>query len=551
MKVKNVMGEFNYKEVYNSWKWNIPEKYNIGYDCVDKHTDTDRKNKIALYWEDSEGNTDKFTYNDMKNLTNKFGNVLRNLGFKKGDRFLIRLPNIPAFQISFLGGVKIGAVPIPSSVMFRAHEVEYRINDSNSKAVITTNKYVNEVHEIKDKCPSLENIIVVDEPYNDELYFEELMKDASTNIEIEPTKKDDMAFFCYTSGTTGNPKGAVHLHRWVPGNDPSVLYWQDGKDDDIIAHTGDLSWIFPLGNGFLYPWRHGFSTFIYQGRFNPEKWYQLLEKYKITNLASVPTAYRMFLTVKDAKKKYDLSSLRHCISAGEPLNPEVIKEWKRRFGLDIYDGIGMTEVMVYLSNIRGMKIKPGSCGKPQPGKVCALVDKNGKSVRQGESGILAIKETDPGLFKEYWNKTDKTKESFKNGWFLSGDVLYQDEEGYYWFSGWDDDLIMAAGYRISPFEVESAIISHPDVLECAVVASPDEIRGVIVKAFVVLHDMTKASDELVKDIQEHTKRVAAPYKYPREVEFVDELPKTQSGKIKRKQLRELEIERKLGGMKKI
>ena len=545
------MGEFNYKEVYNSWKWNIPEEYNIGYDCVDKHTETDRKNKIALYWEDSEGNTDKFTYNDMKNLTNKFGNVLRNLGFKKGDRFLIRLPNIPEFQISFLGGVKIGAVPIPSSVMFRAHEVEYRINDSNSKAVITTNKYVNEVNEIKDKCPSLENIIVVDEPYNDELYFEELMKDASTNLEIEPTKKDDMAFFCYTSGTTGNPKGAVHLHRWVPGNDPSVLYWQDGKDEDIIAHTGDLSWIFPLGNGFLYPWRHGFSTFIYHGRFNPEKWYQLLEKYKITNLASVPTAYRMFLTVKDAEKKYDLSHLRHCISAGEPLNPEVIKEWKQRFGLDIYDGIGMTEVMVYLSNIRGMKIKPGSCGKPQPGKVCALVDKNGKSVKQGESGILAIKETDPGLFKEYWNKPDKTKESFKNGWFLSGDVLYQDEEGYYWFSGRDDDLIMAAGYRISPFEVESAIISHPDVLECAVVASPDEIRGVIVKAFVILHDMSKASDELVKEIQEHTKRVAAPYKYPREVEFVDELPKTQSGKIKRKQLRELEIERKMGGMKKI
>jgi len=545
------MGEFNYKEVYNSWKWNIPEKYNIGYDCVDKHTETDRKNKIALYWEDSEGNTDKFTYNDMKNLTNKFGNVLRNLGFKKGDRFLIRLPNIPEFQISFLGGVKIGAVPIPSSVMFRAYEVEYRINDSNSKAVITTNKYVNEVNEIKDKCPSLENIIVVDEPYNDELYFEELMKDASLNLDIEPTKKDDMAFFCYTSGTTGNPKGAVHLHRWVPGNDPSVLYWQDGKDEDIIAHTGDLSWIFPLGNGFLYPWRHGFSTFIYHGRFNPERWYQLLEKYKITNLASVPTAYRMFLTVKDAEKKYDLSHLRHCISAGEPLNPEVIKEWKRRFGLDIYDGIGMTEIMVYLSNIRGMKIKPGSCGKPQPGKVCALVDKNGKPVKQGESGILAIKETDPGLFKEYWNKPDKTKESFKNGWFLSGDVLYQDEEGYYWFSGRDDDLIMAAGYRISPFEVESAIISHPDVLECAVVASPDEIRGVIVKAFVILHDMSKASDELVKEIQEHTKRVAAPYKYPREIEFVSELPKTQSGKIKRKQLRELEIERKMGGMKKI
>ncbi|RLF53651.1 MAG: acyl-CoA synthetase [Thermoplasmata archaeon] len=545
------MGEFNYEKVYNSWKWDIPDDYNIGYDCVDKHTETEKKNKIALYWEDAEGNTDKLTYNDMKRLTNKFGNVLRDLGFKKGDRFLIRLPNVPEFQVSFLGGVKIGAVPIPSSVMFKAHEVEYRIKDSSSKVVITTPQYVKEVNEIKENCTSLENIIVVGEAYDDQLSYDDLMRKASQNLDIEPTKKDDMAFFCYTSGTTGDPKGAVHLHRWVPGNDPSVLFWQDAKDDDILAHTGDLNWIFPLGNGFLYPWRHGFSTFIYDGRFNPERWYSLLEKYKITVLASVPTAYRMFLTVKDAEKKYDLSNLRHCISAGEPLNPEVIKRWKQRFGIEIHDGIGMTEVMVYLSNIKGMKIKPGSCGKPQPGKICAIVDHDGNPLPRGESGILAVKENDPGLFKEYWNKPDKTRECFKNGWFLTGDVLYQDEEGYYWFSGRDDDLIMAAGYRISPFEVESAVISHPDVLECAVVASPDEIRGVIVKAFVVLHDKSKASGDLVRDIQEHTKMVAAPYKYPREIEFVDELPKTQSGKIKRKQLRELERERKLGGVKKL
>ena len=222
----------------------------------------------------------------------------------------------------------------------------------------------------------------------------------------------------------------------------------------------------------------------------------------------------------------------------------VVQKWKQQFNLDIYDGIGMTEIMVYLSNFEGMKIKPGSCGKPQPGRICSIVDHNGNVLPQGEPGILALKKDDPGLFKEYWNKEDTTKQSFKNDWFLTGDVLYQDEGGYYWFSGRDDDLIMAAGYRISPFEVESAIISHPDVLECAVVASPDETRGVIVKAFVILLDNAKASDNLIKNIQEHTKIVAAPYKYPREIEFVDELPKTQSGKIKRKQLRELEIERK-------
>jgi len=538
------MGELNYKKEYEKWKWDIPKNYNIGYDVCDKHTKTKKKDKIALYWENFEGKTRKFTFQEISNLSNQFGNALKKLGFKKGDRFLIRLPNIPEFQISFIGGVKIGAVPIPSSVMFRSHEVEYRLNDSSSKAVITTPKYVKEVHEVQKNCPTLKNIIVVGDTEKNDISYQELIKNSSNSLKLEQTKSNDMAFFCYTSGTTGNPKGAVHLHSWALGNDPSVLFWQNAKEDDIITHTGDLNWIYPLGNGFLYVWRWGITTLVHEGRFDSDHWFKLMEKYKVTNLASVPTAYRMFLTVKDAEKKYDLSSLRHCISAGEPLNPKVISEWKRRFGLDIHDGIGMTEIMVYLSNIRDMRIKPGSCGKPQPGHICALVDENGEPVKTGESGVLAVKDTDPGLFREYWNKPDKTKESFKNGWFLSGDVLYQDEEGYYWFSGRNDDLIKASGYRISPFEVESAIISHPEVLECAVVASPDETRGTIIKAYVVLHDRKKASDNLVKDIQEHTKMVAAPYKYPREIEFVEELPKTQSGKIKRKQLRELEIEKK-------
>jgi acetyl-CoA synthetase len=538
------MGEFDYNTEYKNWKWKIPKKYNIGYDVADKHAEGKNKGKIALYWENAEGKTEKFTFGEIKNLSDRFGNALKNLGFKKGDRFLIRLPNIPAFQISFIGGVKIGAVPIPSSVMFREHEVEYRINDSSAKAVITTPKYAKEVHAIEKNCKTLKHIIIVGDTELGELSFNDMIKESSANLELEPTSSSDMAFFCYTSGTTGNPKGAVHLHRWVPGNDPSVLYWQNAKENDIIAHTGDLNWIYPLGNGFLYVWRWGITTFVYEGKFDPNKWFELLEKYKVTNLASVPTAYRMFLTVKDAEKKYNLKSLRQCISAGEPLNPKVISEMKRRFGLDVYDGIGMTEVMVYVSNMRGMKIKSGSCGKPHPGHICALIDENGEQVPQGESGVLAINKKDPGLFREYWNKNEKTTESFKGEWFLSGDVLYQDEDGYFWFSGRNDDLIKASGYRISPFEVESAIISHPDVLECAVVASPDEMRGTIIKAYVILHDRTKASDKLVKDIQEHAKKVAAPYKYPREIEFVTELPKTQSGKIKRKELRELEKEKK-------
>ncbi|MFO7678127.1 MAG: AMP-binding protein [Thermoplasmatota archaeon] len=534
------MGDFNYQKEYNSWKWDIPDNYNIAFDVVDKHTKTNKKNHIALYWENEKGNCKTFSFLEMKRLTNKFGNILRSLNIKKGDRYLIRLPNIPEFQISFLGGIKLGAVPIPSSVMFRSPEIQYRIHDSKSKAIITTSTYLKEVKEIQNNCPSLKHVIVIGENKKDCLHYKTLMHEASPNLENEQTTKDDMSFFCYTSGTTGDPKGAVHCQRWVPANDPSLLYWQAAKEDDIIAHTGDLSWIYPLGNGFLYPWRWGISTFIYNGKFDAEKWFELLQKYKITNLASVPTAYRIFVKIEEVNKKYDLSNLRHCISAGEPLNPEVIKRWKDMFGKYIYDGIGMTEIMVYLSNIYGMKIKPGSCGKPQPGKICGIVDSTGKEKPFGEPGILAVKRTDPGLFQQYWNKTKKTKDCFKNEWFLTGDILYQDTDGYYWFSGRDDDLIMASGYRISPFEVESAIISHPEVLEAAVVASPDEIRGVIVKAFVILRNQKKASDHLIKEIQKHCKNIAAPYKYPREIEFVETLPKTQSGKIKRKDLRELE-----------
>jgi len=534
---------FNYNKEWSSWKWDIPEFYNIGADVVDRHAESEKGDNVALYWRNADGEEKNYTFLDLKYLTNKFGNALKEIGLGKNDRFLIRLPNIPEFQISFIGGVKIGAIPIPSSVMFRAPEIEYRINDSKAVAVVTSPQYIKEVEAVVKNCPTLDNIFVVGDTEKYLSYWG-LMNSMSPHLKLAKTRSDDIAFFCYTSGTTGPPKGAVHLHRWVLGNDPSAKYWQALRENDIVAHTGDLSWIFPLGNGFLYVWRWGVSTLIYNGRFQPEAWFELIEKYRVTNLASVPTCYRLFLTVKDAENRYDLSSLRHCISAGEPLNPEVVQEWKRRIGLEIYDGIGMTEVMVYLSNFDGLPIKSGSCGKPQPGHECAIVDENGTPLPPEEDGILAIKIDDPGLFQEYWNKPQETAICHKNEWFLTGDVLYKDDDGYYWFSGRSDDLIMASGYRISPFEVESAVISHPSVLEAAVVASPDSMRGVNVKAFIILNQGYEPSDNLAKDIQKHTKRVAAPYKYPREIEFVESLPKTQSGKIKRKELREQESRKK-------
>jgi len=539
------MAAYDWEKEFKAWKWNVPEHFNMGYDCCDKWADDPKTaNKTCLMWESEKGDTRKFTFAEMKAASNRFGNVLRKLGVKKGDRFLIRLPNVPEFQMAVLGGFKIGAVPIPSSMMFKDHEIEYRLNDSDAVAVLTSPEAVGEVDKIIANCPSVKNVIIVGKTKGDEVDLEKEMKAASDKLTIEKTKSTDIAFFCYTSGTTGNPKGAVHEHRWGMGNDPNALFWQAYQKDDIFAHTGDLNWIFPFGNGFIYAWRHGITTLVYQGRFDPAKWYSLMAKYKVTNLASVPTCYRMFLTVKDAEKTYDLKALRHCISAGEPLNPEVVVEWKRRFGIDILDGIGMTEIMVYLSNQKGMPIKPGSCGRPQPGHICAVVDDKGTPQPVGQEGNLAVKRDDPSLFREYWKKPEKTTECFVGEWFLSGDTLRIDEDGYFWFAGRGDDLIKASGYRISPFEVESAVNSHPAVLESAAVASPDPIRGTIVKSFVVLREGQKPSDKLVEDIQDHVKKVSAAYKYPREIEFVSSLPKTQSGKTKRKVLREQEKDRK-------
>ena len=526
---------------------NPPEKYNFGKDLTDNNCKKGLGNKVALYWEDSDGNEKKYTYWELRDLSNKFGNVLRNLGIKKGERIFFRMPNIPEYYICALGISKIGAVHIPSSTMFREKEIEYRIRDSGAVAVVVKDELLKEVENIKDNCPNLKHIIVIGDNQGKYLSYEELMANASRELEIEDTRADDIAFIAYTSGTTGDPKGVVHMQRYPLAYKYLIKYWHDYREDDVVACPSEIGWLLPVASTFLYALKAGVSVVFYRekGAFNPEKWFQLFEKYKITNFVGTPTIYRMFLTVKDAEKKYDLSSWRHATSAGEPLPPDTFYQVKERFGVELLDGIGMSEVMVNVHNISGMKIKPGSCGKPGPGIKIAVLNDDGTPTPVGEIGNLVIGRDHPGLMLEYWNKPEKTAEVFKSEeWFWGGDVVSVDKDGYFFFHGRADDVIKASGYRISPFEVESALLSHPAVHEAAAVESPDEIRGNVVKGFIVLKPGYEPSEELIKELQKHCKEVAAPYKYPRKIEFVESLPKTQSGKIKRKELRAKEFAKK-------
>ncbi|MBM3200325.1 acyl-CoA synthetase [Candidatus Woesearchaeota archaeon] len=532
--------KFNYKTASKKFKWDIPEEFNMAWNLIEDNIGKGKKDDVALYWENSDGDTKKFTYEELRLASNKFANALKKTGVQKGDRILFRTPNIPEFMISFLGCVKTGVVPIPSSTLYKSAEVEYRINDSGAKAVLTTADHAEVLEKVN--CESLENVIVVGGAKGGQLEYEKLVSDASSEFDFTPTKAEETSFMMYTSGTTGHPKAAVHAHRWSIGNDPNAKFWAAYKPKDLVSHSGELNWIFTLANNFVCPFRAGVPVFLYQEkvRFNPEKWLQLIEKYKITNYAATPTIYRMLLTVQDAEKRFNLKSLEHCISAGEALPQDTFKEWKKRFKTKIFDGIGQTEVMVFVSNMDGMKINPGSCGRPQPGHKVAIINEKGEELPPNTPGSLALDRNDPGLMKEYWQKPEKTAEVFQGKWYVTGDTLEIDEKGYLWFKGRGDDLIKASGYRISPFEVESALASHPAVLESAAVQSPDELRGNVVKAFIILKENYAPSEELIKQIQDHVKEIAAPYMYPRKVEFVKELPKTQSGKIKRKELREAE-----------
>lgn len=522
-----------YYDELKNFKLDVPEKFSFPLDVFDKWDDA-----TALIWTNGES-TQRFSFKDLTILSSKLAGGLKSLGINKGDKVLILLPNIPQWWVIILAIMRINAVAIPGTTLLTPKDIEYRLKAAEIKAVISDSENASKIEEAVNKYDKDILLINVDKQSGWKSYDEVLKGDAFIG---ERTYSDDPAFIFFTSGTTGLPKMVLHTQVSYPlAHKITGKFWLDLKPEDIHWNLSDTGWAKAAWSSFFGPWNMGATVFTYfrKGKFSPALIVDTLKKYKITTLCAPPTAYRMIV------KEFPLNELkfhtvRHFVAAGEPLNPEIISIWKEATGEWIYNGYGQTETVNTLAMLRAIPMKAGATGFPTPGFNIDIVDDNGNPLPPNTEGNIAIKinpERPVGLFKEYIGDKLEMAAAFRGEWYYTRDRGYKDEDGYFWFVGREDDVIISAGYRIGPFEVESALIKHPAVKEAAVVASPDEVRGEVVKAFIVLTQDYVPSEELVKEIQDFVKKETAPYKYPRKIEFVDELPKTISGKIKRKELK--------------
>ncbi|MCL1926490.1 MAG: AMP-binding protein [Syntrophorhabdaceae bacterium] len=545
----------DYDETYKTFSIEVPKHYNFAFDVVENWAKKDR-NRLAMIWVDQSGAEKKFTFWDMMIHSNEAANILMKYGIQKGDRVLLMLPRIPEWWTLVLGIMKLGAIYCPSPSMLTVKDIEYRMKVGNFKMVITDTRNMEKVDAVSERCPKLQLRMIVDDVpgvrpnnswigYQNELYYPapvstKLVSSAGRNI-----RSDDPMLIYFTSGTSKDPKMALHNYAHPLGQIVTARFWHDLNQDDVHFTVSDTGWA-KCGWGKIFgQWSCGACVFVYnyKDNFVATNLLPLIEKYGITSFCAPPTIYRM-LIIADLKK-FSFHELRSCTSAGEPMNPEVIKLWREGTGLTIRDGYGQSETCCCVASFPGMEVRPGSMGKPMPGWKIEIMDENGHPVPQGEIGRIAIS-LNPrpvGLITEYLNNPQENKEMFVDGWYYTGDKAYMDADGYFWFVGRTDDMIKSSGYRISPFEIESVLLEHPAVKESAVVGSPDSIRGAVVKAFVTLHDNHEPSEMLAHDIQQYVKHATAPYKYPRILEFMPELPKTVSGKIRRAELRKQEMKR--------
>ena len=535
----------SYEDFKANYKVNIPEDFNFGFDVVDAWAEAD-KNKKALVWCNDHGEEKTFTFSDISRLSNKTANYFRSLGIKKGDVVMMILRRRWEYWICATALHKVGAVLIPGSLQLTKKDIVYRGNSAEVKAIICVNDdfVINQVEASEKEIPTLENKIVVGEPRDGWRFFEDEIEPFSDKFARptgdQATNWNDIMLVYFTSGTTGMPKMVQHNFAHPLGHIVTAKYWQMVQENKLHMSVSDSGWA-KFGWGKIYgQWICGAIVFAYDmDKFIPAKLLEVISKYKITTFCAPPTMYRFML--QEDLKKYDLSSIQRCCTAGEPLNPEVIKKWQEYTGHFIYEGFGQSEGSVLLANFQWFEPRLGSTGKPSPIYDIHLVDKDGNDVKTGEEGsivVMDVKNHPPvGLFTGYYKNPEMTEEKLLGKFYNTDDMASCDEDGYYCFIGRDDDVIKCSGYRIGPFEVESALLEHPSVVECAITGVPDPIRGQVVKATVVLAAGYTPSEELKKEIQNHVKRVTAPYKYPRVIEFVDELPKTLGGKIKRGQRR--------------
>ncbi|MBG0779212.1 MAG: AMP-binding protein, partial [Desulfotignum balticum] len=528
----------DYEKEYKEFKWQVPEYYNFASDVFDKWAED--KEKLAMLWVDDHGTEIRKTFYELSKASKQLANVFKSRGIGQGDVVIVVLPRNIEWWIAFTACIRCGAMVAPGTTQLTAKDLEYRANKSEAACIITTPAIAGAFDEVTDKCPTVKTKIVITEPKEGWVFWDEAMDQASDEFETAKTKADDNCLVYFTSGTTGFPKMALHAHSYGYGHMVTGKYWLDLKPEDMHWNVSDTGWAKAAWSSYFGPWNQGAAQFVHHtDRFDPKITLGLLSKYPITTMCGAPTIYRM-LVLQDLSK-YKFPFLRHCVGAGEPLNPEIIEVWKKATGCTIRDGYGQTETVILAGNFPCIPPRFGSMGKPTPGIDLHVIDDQGNILGPDEEGDIAVRiepERPIGLFKEYWKEPDRTAAAFIPGWYLTGDRAYVDEDGYFWFVGRSDDVILTSGYRIGPFEVESALIEHPAVAESAVVSSPDETRGEVVKAFVILAPNYKPSDALVKEIQDYVKKTTAPYKYPRKIEFVDELPKTISGKIRRIELRD-------------
>jgi len=533
-----------YDELRRDFRWNTPAQFNFGTTVDAFAADP---NRVALLWEDQNGNRARLTFADIREQSNRVANVLSALGIKRGDPVMIVLPRITLWQCIYIGALKAGAIVVPCVSMLREKDLVYRANHSGARAIVAGFDSIDLVGDLRSQCPSLEHYLLVGATRTGWASIQEAMQQASPKYQPAATRGDEPAICYYTSGTTKDPKAVLHGHAYTWAHQYTGSAWLGLKAGDRHWTTSDTGWA-KAAYGILFgPWMNGVTTFMYNGRFDPQRQFELLRRYRITTFCAPPTEYRML--VKEDLAKQSLPALRHCAGAGEPLNPEVIEVWRQHFNLLIHDGYGQTETALIAANIPGTEIRPGSMGRPFLGHDVRVLDENLNEVATGDVGQIGIRvkpDKPPTIMLEYWKNPDENAAAFQGDYYLTGDNAYRDADGYLWFVGRADDLISSAGCRIGPFEVESALLEHPAVMESAAVASPDADRGSIVKAFVRLKAGIDRSEALALELQEHVKRITAPYKYPREIEFVDDLPKTVSGKIRRVELRMREVERKRG-----